>query len=334
MAVMKATIVVTAWQHFSDTQRALESVLTNTPKPSKLVYVDGNSPPAVRSYLREKASEHGFTLLRSDRYLTSSESRNLALPYLDTEYVAFLDNGTLVAPGWLDALIHCADETNAWAVEPVYCYGDPENPTIYSAAPDLRIIDDGKMRRLHETAPLKDVPLADVRSTLRRTQCGYAKFHCALIRMDAIRRLNAFDERYTSYHDHRAFGLAIQQAGGTIYCEPDAIAVLIVSPKFALSDLPLFLLRWSDAWLRPSMRHFAEVWRISVADDHLQGLTRFRNAEQRKLFAPLRSAVNKAGGWHAVAAIDLVIDAFFRNVVEPLVVKRLERKRQFGARDG
>lgn len=329
-----ATIVITAWQHFSDTARALESILANTARPFKLVYVDANSPPAVRSYLRDKASEHGFTLLRSDRYLTSSESRNLALPYVDTKYVAFVDNGTLVMPGWLDALVRCAEETNAWAVEPVYCKGDPQHPRIYSVAPALYISDDGRTRRLHETAPLKDVPLAEVHSQLRRMQCGYAKFHCALIRMDAIQRLGAFDEGYTSYHDHRAFGLAIQDAGGTIYCEPDAVAILISAPRLVWSDLPLFLLRWSDAWLRPSTRHFANVWRVSVNDYELQGCTRFRNAEQRKLFAPLRRAANRAGGWRAVFVLDVVIDAVFRNVLEPVVVSRLERKRHLPAHDG
>lgn len=330
----RATIVVTAWQHFSDTATALESIFASTAQPYNLVYVDGNSPPRVHAYLRARAAERGFTLIRSDRYLTSSEARNAALPHVNTEYAVFVDNGTIVTPGWLDALVRCADETHAWAVEPVYCFGDPANPLIYSAAPQLRIVDDGTTRSVYETAPLKDVPLAQARPTLQRTLCGYAKFHCALIRKDAIEALNAFDEGYTSYHDHRAFGLAIQQAGGQIYLEPDAVVLLLETPKLAWSDVPLFLLRWSDAWLQPSTKHFADVWGVNVNDWGLQGCTRFRNAQRRLVFAPLRRALQRAGGWRAVCAVDFVIDAMFRNVVEPLVVSRLEHKRQLAARHG
>jgi hypothetical protein len=219
-------------------------------------------------------------------------------------------------------------------VGPVYCYGDPDNPTIYSAAPDVRIVDDGKARTVQETAPLKDVPLLQARPTLRRTVCGYAKFHCALIRKDAIEQLNGFDEGYTSYHDHRAFGLAIRQAGGTLYMEPDAVVLLIETPRLAWTDLPLYLLRWSDAWLRPSALHFSHVWGVSVDDYGLEGCTRFRNAQQRMLFDRLRRAASRAAGWRGACAVEAVVDAMFRRVLEPLVVSRLERKRRLAARSG
>jgi GT2 family glycosyltransferase len=322
------TIVVTAWQHFGDTARALESIYAGTSTPFSLIYVDANSPPAVRSYLREQAAKRGFTLLQSERFLTSSEARNLALAHVRTNYVLFLDNGTIVMPGCVDALMQCADETDAWAVEPIYCMGDPNRPVIYSAAPDLGIIDDGKTRRLYETAPFKDTVLADVRATLLRKQCGYAKFHCALIRMDAIERLGGFDEGYTSFHDHRAYGLAIRQAGGTIYFEPAAVAILVDSPKLVWSDLPLFLLRWSDAWLRPSANHFAKVWNLNIDDHGVQGPTRFRNFERKKLFAPLRRMVQRVGGWRAVSVVDAGIDIIYERLLEPAVIARLERKRR------
>jgi len=326
--VNDVTIVVTQWQHFSETQSALEALYAFTPQPFRLVYVDGNSPPAVRRYLEEQAQERSFTLLRTERYLTSSEARNLALPYVQTKYAAFLDNSAFVTNGWLEAMVTCANETGAWVVEPLYCYGDAANPFIYSYAPGLHIEQSGAKRQLIETAPLYRTRLANVGGTLERAPAGYAKFHCALIRSDILARLRAFDEGYTSYQDHRDFGLAVQHAGGTIVCEPRAIVLLDDAPRLNRADMPLYLLGWSDAWLRPSIRHFSRVWNLDENDDCLQGGTRFRNVQRRKFFSGLRSVARGIGGWRAVAVADVCIDAFFDRVVEPLAVARLERQRR------
>lgn len=329
------TIVITPWQHFSDTAVTLESVYAYTKVPFKLVYVDGNSPRRIGKYLRAQSEKRGFTLLRSDRYLTSAEARNLAMPYVRTKYVAFLDNFTLVTDGWLEALMRCAEETGAWEVEPVYCMGDPRRPLIYSSAPDLHIIEDGNGgRRLYETAPLLRVPLADVRATLRRKECGYAKAHCALVLTEAIERTGAFDERFTSFQDHRDFSLAVKRLGGTIYSEPAAVAILMDTPKIRWSDLPFFFLRWSRTWSDPSVRHFATIWNIAIDDDALQGTNRFRIAERRKLFSGVRNAARRCGGWRAARLVDAAIDSFFDRVVETKIVPRIERRRLAAAGRG
>lgn len=324
---MNATIVVTPWQHFSDTATTLESILAHTDVPYELVYVDGNSPRSVQQYLQHQAAKHGFTLLRSDRYITSSEARNMALPHVKSKYVVFVGNSTVVTAGWLRGLIACAEETGAWAVEPLYCIGDPRRPIIYSAAPDLRIIEDRGVRRLYETSPLLRTPLANARAALKRSLAGYAKFECALIRTEAIDHLRAFDEAYTWFQDARDFSLAIQQAGGSIYFEPASVVMVLDEPHIRWSDLPLYLLRWSDAWLQPSIRHFADVWNLRIDDETLQGNTRFRNMQRRKLFGPVRRMAQRCAGWRGVRAVDAAIDAFYDRILEPTVVARLERSR-------
>jgi len=147
------TLVVKPWQHFSHTRQSLESIYAFTPEPFALVYVDGNSPPSVSRYLKAESQRRGFTLIRTDRYLTSSEAHNIALPYLHTKYVMLLDNAVLVTPGWLPSMMRCAEETGAWVVGPIYCTGDLRHMITYSAAPELCIIEEHGERRLFETAP-------------------------------------------------------------------------------------------------------------------------------------------------------------------------------------
>jgi len=324
------TIVVVPWQHYSQTKPSLESIYAFTQPPFELIYVDGNAPPYVQRYLQEQARARGFTLIRRDRYLTTTEAQNLALPHIQTDYVAFVENWVLVTPGWLSSLMRCAEEEQAWVVEPLYCTGELRRPIVYSAAPELRIVEENGARHLHETAPLAGKLLADVRGGLKRTTCGYAKSHCMLVRKDVLDRLGAFDESFTSYQGHRDFSLDVHAAGGSLYAEPNAVVVLAGPPPFAWSDVPLFLLRWSDAWLQPSIRRFAQKWRIPEDDHMLQGGVRFRNSERRKMFQLVQRVAGRLLGWRGRRLVDACIDAFFERLLEPTIIARLERTRLRG----
>ncbi len=63
------TIVVVPRERFSCTRASLESIYHYTEIPFKLVYVDGNSPVKVRSYLEDQAQTRNFQLIRTDYYL-------------------------------------------------------------------------------------------------------------------------------------------------------------------------------------------------------------------------------------------------------------------------
>src|ERR1700758_827683 len=255
------TIVVVPREQFSKSQISLESIYAVTPHPFRLVYVDGNSPRSVRRYLEHKAAALGFKLIRIENYLTSNEARNIGLREVQTKYVAFLDNDVLVQPGWLAALLRCAGETDAWVVGPLCCYGtdgsDGEPYIIHVAGADLRFVEDDGTRRLREKGRHVNQLFAEVRPLLRREPIDLVEFHCMLVRRDTFDRLGPLDEKLLSFFDHLDFCLAVCQAGGKLYFEPAAVVTHLAPPPFAPMDLPYFLLRWSNAWLRPSVRHFA-----------------------------------------------------------------------------
>lgn len=111
MADPQVTIVVVPRERFSCTRESLESIYEHTKFPFKLVYVDGNSPAKVRRYLEEQAQAKGFQLIRTDYYLSPNHARNIGLSHVDTKYAVFFDNDVVVSPGWLEALVQCAQET-------------------------------------------------------------------------------------------------------------------------------------------------------------------------------------------------------------------------------
>src|SRR5262245_18711597 len=114
----RVTLVVTQRERMSLTERSLESILADRAEPFRLICVDGGAPEAVRSYLERRLAEAGGRLIRRDHWLWPNAARNLALPHVETEYVAFIDNDVVPEPAWLARLVGAADDTGAAIVGP------------------------------------------------------------------------------------------------------------------------------------------------------------------------------------------------------------------------
>src|ERR1700722_135483 len=144
------TIVVVPRERFSYCRTSLECLYANTHLPFRLVYVDGGSPKSVKRYLERQAEAKGFQLIRTESYLSPNQARNIGLRHVKTKYVAFVDNDVEAAPGWLEALVLCAEETNASLVGPLYCIGKPVHEVIHMAGGEASIrVEEGR-RRLYE----------------------------------------------------------------------------------------------------------------------------------------------------------------------------------------
>jgi glycosyltransferase involved in cell wall biosynthesis len=331
MAEAIATIAVTPREQFSKARTSLESILAHTAPDVPLIYVDGNSPPALARYLKDQCAQRGFTLIRTAHFLAANEARNMALPRVHTKYVVFVDNDVSVEAGWLERLISCAEQTGAWAVGPLYLIDDPAKRIIHTAGAELRIIDEGGRRRLHERHRFSSQPLAKVQAQLVRQPIDLVEFHCMLVHTDVFSRLGPLDERLISFLDHVDFCIDVAEAGGGIYIEPAAVVTHLAPPPYALSDLPCFLLRWSDAWMEPSIRRFAEKRRLSVTDEDFAAHRQFRDRHRLRLLGRVRGAVRRLTGPRGLAAADkFVTNVVFDRLIERTVVRSLEKKRARG----
>lgn len=268
----KVTIVVSPRERFSYTRESLESIYQHTEIPFSLVYVDGNSPAHIQRYLETQAEEKGFQLIRAEAYLSPNQARNLALAHVTSEYVVFIDNDVVVTPQWLDRLLDCAQDTGAIVVSPLTCIGQPVHETVHLAGGEARIEVEhytgktsGKLktkRRVHEKHYFVNRRVAEIQDQLQRQQCEFAEFHCMLVHTKIFTRIGLLDEAFLSTREHIDFCMTVQQMGGTIYCEPASV-VTYVPGKLAWSDLPYFMLRWSDAWELASLEHFRDKWKLT-----------------------------------------------------------------------
>ena len=267
MGTPEVTIAVVPRERFSYARASLEALYRCTDPPFRLVYVDGGSPSRVRRYLESAAPERGFDLIRSDGHLVPNRARNLALPRVQTKYVVFIDNDVVVSPGWLPPLVQCAEETNAAIVGPLICESVPLHSTIHFAGGDshVDIVErDGRVERhLVETILRQGQRVADVRHELRRERTEAAEFHCMLVRTSVFERVGPLDEAMLTIRENVDFCMAVAQAGGSIYLEPDSIVTYAAYHPLARSDIPFYLLRWNDRWTRATLHRLRDKWRLT-----------------------------------------------------------------------
>ena len=72
------------------------------------------------------------------------------------------------------------------------------------------------------------------------------------VRSDVLTREPPFDEAIR-FEEHIDLSLMIREAGGTLWLEPQSI-VTYLTPRLRPSDLPYYVLRWSDDWNRRRSR--------------------------------------------------------------------------------
>jgi GT2 family glycosyltransferase len=258
------TIVIVPREQFSRAHLSLQSILDNTERDCPIIYVDGNSPPDLARDL--EAMSDRLLLIRKDHYLPANTARNLALAHVRTKYVVFLDNDVIVWPGWIGSLIKCAEETGAWVVGPLYCVGGPESQEVHTAGADAGIVEENGQRRIHELHHHCGKQVAEVRALVGRAQRDEMEFHCLLARTEVFDRLGPFDEGLLVAFDHVDFCMAVRNANQKVFVESAATVTYLAPPPITWSDLPFFLLRWSEAWFQSSKERFCEKWQLNPGD--------------------------------------------------------------------
>lgn len=279
MNAADVTIVVIPRERFSVAQDSLESLFAQTPPGYRLIYVDGNSTQSVRDYLQRAQARHGFEIIRTPYYLSNNRARNLGLALVRTPFALVVDNDLIFAPGWLDALLRCAEETGADVVGPLICEGEPVHTTLHYAGGEY--VPEAELERFHanvdEQRELQErqfglkQPLAEWKPRLHRKPTGFCEPHCILIRTSLLQKLGEqpFDEAMLATKEHLDFCMSVRSAGGSIWFEPEALVTFMLPTAqrpLQLADWPFYLLRWSDEWQHRSLDHFRGKWRLGRTD--------------------------------------------------------------------
>lgn len=287
------TVAVVPRERFGVALRSLDGILPTLGGRDELVYVDGKSPRPVARAIAERQREHGFRLLRHDRYLSPNEARNMALRHVSTPYVVFVDNDLLVTPGWIDRLVACAEETGAWVVGPLYFEGAPAERVVHMAGGELVLEGPPGKRTCRTDHRFQGERLGEIRSELQREQCDFVEFHCMLVRTEVFDRLGPLDEQLRNTREHLDLCLDVVAAGGQVWFEPSSEVTYSTPPPLPPRDVPYFWLRWSDAWTDQSLDRFCTKHGIDPAYKQRASIMR---ARRQLVLAPVRKVIDPVAG--------------------------------------
>lgn len=258
------TIVVVPRERFSYAEKSLESVYAHTQIPFKLVYVDGKAPYKLRKYLEEKAQIKGFEIVHTNQYLYPNQARNIGLQQANTKYVVFIDNDVVVTPGWLKALVGCAEETGAAVVGPLMCQHEPLHAEVHFAGGESHIwVDKTGRRRLREKMYSQGKTVTQIQPQLKRQETELAEFHCVLVRRSIFEQVGLLDEQMLNTKEHLDFCMTVREAGGSVYFEPNCVVTYVPGPPSQWSDLHYYMLRWSDEWTLKSLDRLRDKWNLA-----------------------------------------------------------------------
>jgi GT2 family glycosyltransferase len=319
LTMPKVTLVVGPRERFSYTQACLESIYQNTDYPFDLIFVDVCSPKPVARYLQQKAQEKSFKVIRTERYVSPNQARNVGLRQVlnqgNSDYVLFIENDVIVQKSWLTKLVACAEETGAAVVGPLTCIGQPVHQVIHNAGGRSYIKTDEKQgkprRRIKQSAFLTGRAVAEVPTELRRIRCDYVEFHCMLART-AVFKAEPFqktggllDEGMMATREHIDFCFMVTESGGSIYSDRTAVITTdtvgiatnkeglikwfgeLKQPEFKLYDLPYFMLRWNDAWDLASLHHLRDKWNLTEDKYFTRRYAGLGNRRRELLIDPL-----------------------------------------------
>jgi len=285
VADVRSTIVVTQRERYTPALQFVEPMLDAAGTTARVVVVDGGAPSPIREWLDDVASRRDLLLLRVDHALAPCEARAAALPFLTTEFTAFVDNDVTMSDGWLARLEQTADATGAWAVGPLYLHGyptgSPDAPRIHMAGGPCRIVEVDGRRRLDADMALYDVPAADA-APGERFRTELLEYHCMLVRTDVVCSDGMHDDRLRTGHDQHDLAMKITAAGGESWLEPAATVYYDRPGELGAADRDFYTLRWSRAWDAMTLDHFAAAWDLDL-DNPDRPFTEYWHGFQRRL---------------------------------------------------
>ena len=273
----KPLLIVTAREKFNEAVRSLESLYQNTKIDFDLIYLESSGSKKHRAEIVTYQKKQGFELVVLEKFLYPNAARNLGLKRAEKyapEWVAFLDNDVVFAPGWLTELIRVAETMEVAVVSPLICQNGSDFAEVHTAGGTCRVV----AGELVEVLGQQGEPVATVSPNPRSTELF--EFHCVLFRYHPDLR---FNPKLYNTREHLDASLQVQKEGGRIYLAPQSRVAYLPTRLETLADLLFYELRWSRLHKQKSLAHFARKWNVTV-----------ESTNRRPLDAPRRGIAVRA----------------------------------------
>jgi GT2 family glycosyltransferase len=216
-----ADIVVCVHNAEDDVRNCLESIVETTNLVTHgLIVVDDGSDEPVKTLLEEYASRNPVQLIRNETAQGYTVAANQGISVSERPHVVLLNSDTVVTPGWLEKLIHCAEVMpNAGIVGPY------SNAASWQSLPELTNPDGS-----WHLNPLPDgVTPADIAAEISRwspriyPEVPLVNGFCYLITRSALDQVGSLDEKSfpRGYGEEDDFSIRCSDLGLKLYIADD-----------------------------------------------------------------------------------------------------------------
>lgn len=243
----QVSIVIPVYNKIAYTLACLASLAQHAAStPFEVIVVDDCSSDDTAERL---ADVDGLTLVRNAQNLGFVGSCNAGAAAARGEYVLFLNNDTVVTPGWLEALLRCfAEQPDAGLVGAKLVY--PDGRLQEAGGIVFRDGSGWNFGRFDDPA--------DPRYNFRR-QADYCSGAAIVLRRSLFEQLGGFDQRYApAYYEDTDLAFAVRAAGLKVYYEPHATVVHFEGvsagtdtgsgmKRYQVVNQQKFLDKWKDA---------------------------------------------------------------------------------------
>lgn len=262
-----ATIVVSFRERWSLTLRSLESIATHTPAPTPIWVLDTGMPADIRIELEARAEAWRLRLVDLPDDMWPTQARGRIAPEIATPYAVFIDNDVLVMSGWLDAMMTCAEETGAGIVGPLYLWGkDGDSDLIHMAVGDLTVSEENGRQVMRDAHRHSMKRVVDLEDRIVREACGFAEYHCLMMRREVFGDPRVFDPEIVCVHEHIHASLLARELGYETWFEPASRVLYLAFLPWRLDEVDEFRRRWDREAGERSLARFAARW--NVIDDN------------------------------------------------------------------
>jgi len=204
------SIIIPVFNKLAFTRQCLERLARDTSLPFDVVVVDNASSDGTQTWF-ETPRDFGFplTYIRNDSNLGFSRANNVGAARSSAEYLLFLNNDTLPAPGWLRAMVDTARKDGRVGVVGIKQLFPYTNRIHHTG-----IIFDADRRPQH-IYPHSDGSLPFV-----NRERGYQAItgSCMLMPRDLFVTCGGFDEGYRNGYEDVDLCLRARQLGRTVVC--------------------------------------------------------------------------------------------------------------------
>jgi GT2 family glycosyltransferase/exopolysaccharide biosynthesis predicted pyruvyltransferase EpsI len=227
----EVTVVILSHGRLDCTTQAVQSVIENAIIPVKLLVIDNASADPVRDELRKLAASYDcIELILLDENLGCAGGRMHALGFVQTPYIAFVDNDVEVLPGAIEHLLYSL-ETNPDAAAVAAMIVRPDG-NVQLCGGDYKIENGVFWHIFLGVGKNFDDPLIGASGP-----CSWVNGTLILLRKDFLDK-NQYDPLMRYYYEDVEWCVRLNQIGtGRFYRSVEAMAIHYHEPKVPSSFL-------------------------------------------------------------------------------------------------